>query len=332
MMLWIQFIACTGVILISGTYLSKYGDIIAEKTGLGRTWIGVVLMASVTSLPELITGVSSVTLFDLPDIAGGNIIGACMLNVGMIALLDVIGGPTPISSRAHQGHVLTAGFGIVLLGLVGLSILLGNTLPAIGWLGIYSFLFLGIYVGAMRLVFLHERKRIAEFVKEVADELRYREFSRSRTYTLFGANAVLIIGAALYLPRLGEEIAMQTGLGQTFVGNIFIAVATTLPELAVSISAMRLGAIDMAVGNLFGSNLFNVSVLAIDDLFYTRGPLLEYVSPNQLTSALSAMTMTGIAVVGLTYRATKKAMFFAWDSLGILALYVLAVFVLYMMR
>jgi cation:H+ antiporter len=63
MALWLQFIACTGIILVSGMYLSKYGDIIAEKTGLGRTWIGVVLVASVTSLPELVSGISSVAFF-----------------------------------------------------------------------------------------------------------------------------------------------------------------------------------------------------------------------------------------------------------------------------
>jgi len=79
MLLWLGFIICTSVILYSGTKLSKYGDIIAEKTGLGRVWIGIVLMASITSLPELVTGISSVTYVNVPDIAVGNVIGACIL-------------------------------------------------------------------------------------------------------------------------------------------------------------------------------------------------------------------------------------------------------------
>jgi hypothetical protein len=62
-MIWLQFAAVTGVIVFAGWNLSKYGDVIAEKTGLGRTWVGVILMASVTSLPELMTGVSSVAIF-----------------------------------------------------------------------------------------------------------------------------------------------------------------------------------------------------------------------------------------------------------------------------
>jgi cation:H+ antiporter len=85
MIVWLQFIACTAIIVFAGAKLSKYGDIIADLTGMGRMWIGVVLLASVTSLPELITGVSSVTLYDLPNIAVGDVLGSCMFNLLIIA-------------------------------------------------------------------------------------------------------------------------------------------------------------------------------------------------------------------------------------------------------
>lgn len=77
MLLWIQFLSFSAIILFAGTQLSRYGDILAEKTSLGRTWIGVILLAMVTSLPELITGMSSVVVFDVPNIAVGNVLGAC---------------------------------------------------------------------------------------------------------------------------------------------------------------------------------------------------------------------------------------------------------------
>jgi cation:H+ antiporter len=332
MVLWLQFLACTAVIVISGTYLSKYGDIIAEKTGLGRTWVGVMLMASVTSLPELVTGVSSVAVFNLPDIAAGNILGACMLNLLMIPILDFLGGAAPISARVHQGHVLTAGFAVLMLGLASVSALAGARLPAVGWIGLNSFAFAGIYLLAMRIVFIHEKRRIAQFVKEMAKEVQYRDISKSRAYAMFGVSALLVIAAALYLPHLGGEIAATTGLGQTFVGSIFIALSTTLPELVVSVSALRIGAADMAVGNLFGSNVFNIFVLAIDDFFYTPGPLLAHVSANHIVTALSAIMALSIAIIGLTYRADKKPTLFAWDSLAILAVYFFNVAVLYANR
>jgi cation:H+ antiporter len=320
------------MILVSGTYLSKYGDVIAEKTGLGRTWIGVVLMAAVTSLPELVTGISSVAVFGVPDIAVGNILGACMLNLLMIPVLDLVGGSAPISTRVHQGHILTAGFGILMLGLVSLSLTLGKNLPSIGWIGINSLFFIGIYLVAMRTVFVYEKRRIAAFVKEMAEEVHYRHISKSTAYRVFGVNALLIIAAAIYLPYLGEEIAARTGLGQTFVGSVLLAFSTTLPELVVSVSALMIGAADMAVGNLFGSTVFNIFVLAVDDFFFTTGPLLAHVSENHLISSISAIVALAIVVIGLIYRADKKPLFFAWDSLAILAIYGFALSVLYVMR
>jgi len=133
MHIWFQFIALTAIILFSGSKLAKYGDIIAEKTGLGRTWIGVSLLASITSLPELISGISSVTVFNLPNIAVGGLLGSCLFNILIIALLDAIVGPMPISARVHQGHTLSAGFGIFMLGIVSLGLIMGSRFPSIGW-------------------------------------------------------------------------------------------------------------------------------------------------------------------------------------------------------
>lgn len=332
MLLWIQFLSCSAIILFAGTQLSRYGDILAEKTGLGRTWIGVILLAMVTSLPELITGMSSVIVFDVPNIAVGNVLGACMVNILIIAFLDLIGGSSPISTRTHEGQVLTAALGILLLGFVGMSIAVGGAFPAIGWVGLYSVVFLSVYALAMRIVFLYEKRRIAAFVKEMAEELKYQDISQRRAVTIFSLAAVLVIGAATYLPYVGEQIAEMTGLGPTFVGAIFIALSTTLPELAVSTAAVRIGAVDMAVGNLFGSVLFNIVILSLDDLVYTKGPLLSYVTGDSMVAAIAAITMIAMAIIGLTYRTTKKSLLLAWNSWGIVIVYLLAIYALYAVR
>src|SRR5512145_3518680 len=120
-LLWFEFLIASAVIVYCGTNLSRYGDVIAEKTGLGRAWIGLVLMAGVTSLPELITGISSVTLVDTPDIALGDVMGSCVFNLSIIALLDILHGPRPIFSKAEHGHTLSAGFGLVLIGIAAFA-------------------------------------------------------------------------------------------------------------------------------------------------------------------------------------------------------------------
>ncbi len=320
------------MIVYAGTRLSKYGDIIAEKTGLGGTWIGVVLLASVTSLPELVTGMSSVTYAGVPDIAIGNVIGACVFNMLILAILDAIYRPMPVSTKAHYGNILSAGFGILLLSIVAISLFLDNRIFPLGWIGPYSLLFIGIYFIAMRLVYFYEKRLISVIVKEMAVELQYENISMKTAILKFSINAVFVIVAAVFLPKVGEGIAESTGLGQTFVGSIFIAIVTTIPEVVVSIAAVRIGAIDLAMGNLFGSNIFNIFILAIDDFFFIKGPILSLVNQNHIISALFAIAMTSTAIIGLTYRAEKRTLFLAWDSIVIILLYMANLLSLYMLK
>lgn len=332
MILWVGLILCTSVIVYAGTRLCKYGDIIAEKTGLGGTWIGVVLMASVTSLPELVTGMSSVTYAGVPDIAIGNVIGACVFNMLILAILDAIYRPMPVLAKAHQGNILSAGFGIFLLSMVAISLSLGHRILPLGWIGLYSPLLVLIYFVAMRLVYLYERTQISVFLKEMAVKLKYEDISVKTAILKFSINAVFVIIAAVFLPKVGEGIAESTGLGQTFVGSIFIAIVTTIPEVVVSIAAVRIGAIDLAMGNLFGSNIFNIFILAIDDFFFIKGPILSFVNENHIISALFAIAMTSTAIIGLTYRAEKRTLFLAWDSIVIILLYMANLMSLYMLK
>jgi cation:H+ antiporter len=332
MVLWLGFLICTSVIAYSGTRLSKYGDIIAEKTGLGRSWIGVVLMASVTSLPELMTGISSVTYADVPNIAVGDILGSCVFNMLILALLDAIYKPMPISAKAHRGHVLSAAFGILLLTIVALSISFAKDVFQLGWIGIYSLLFVTIYFIAMRLVYSYEKKQMAKLMKELAVKLEYKDISTRTTVLRFAANAAIVIIAAMFLPKIGEGIAEATGLGQTFVGSMFIALSTSLPEVVISIAAVRMNAVDLAIGNLFGSNIFNIFILAVDDIFFRKGPILLFTDSTHIISSLSAIAMTAIAIIGLTYRAEKKPLIVAWDSIGIMVVYIGNMMLLFMLK
>ena len=166
----------------------------------------------------------------------------------------------------------------------------------------------------------------------MAAELRYKDILMKTAVMNYSVNALLIITAAVFLPAIGKGIALSTGLGNTFVGNIFIAISTSLPEVVVSISAVRMDALDLAIGNLFGSNIFNMLILVIDDVFFVKGPLLSFVEPTHIISALSAITMIAIAIIGLTYRATRKPLFLAWDSMGIAMIYVVNLMSLYVLK
>ena len=140
--------------------------------------------------------------------------------------------------------------------------------------------------------------------------------------TRYALYALVVVGAALFLPPLAQRIATTTGLEESFVGTLFLAASTSLPEIAVSLSAVRMGAIDMAVGNMLGSNLFNIAILAIDDMAYTQGLLLADASPSHVLSVLSTMAMSAVVIIGLTFHVTGKRFLLAWDAALVLLLYV----------
>src|ERR687897_325614 len=164
-MIWIQFLATALVITVTGVHLARYGDVLGEKTGLGRSWIGVVLLAATTSLPELFTGVGATALASLPDIALGDVLGSCMFNLVILSLMDAV-QPEPISARAHQGHALSIGFGLLLIGVAGVGLVADHRLPAIGWIGVYSPVLIALYFVGMRVIFAHERHRRGDAGKE----------------------------------------------------------------------------------------------------------------------------------------------------------------------
>jgi cation:H+ antiporter len=328
MLLGAEFLAVTGLILFSGNRLTRYGDIISEKSGLSRLWLGMVLMAGVTSLPELATGLSAVAS-NLPDIAVGNVLGSCVFNVFILGLLDALSRKVPLSAKINQANILSAGMSVLFISGVSVSLFLGARLAGLGWMGLYTpVIFIG-YLATMRMAFKFEKKRptLAQVEGRKASTLTLR--AAVLRYVL---HAAVVVGAAIFLPSIAEGIAATTGLGQTFVGNIFVAVATSLPELTVSLAALRIGAVDMAVGNIFGSNIFNIFILAIEDIFYFKGPILSTVEGTHLVSAILAIAMTGLAVAGLIYNSEKKRFLWAWDSFGIILLFLANLILLYMLH
>ncbi len=334
-MVWGEFLLCSVVIVVCGYFLSLYGDIIAEKSGLGRAWVGLILMAGVTSLPELISGISAVTIASVPDIAVGGIIGSCIFNISIIALMDFFHGKDPIFSRAATGHMLSAGFGILLIGIASMAIIAGPAIPSIYHIGLYSPVILFIYIMAIRSVYYYEKRQIEELVSDVAkaQEEQYNHLSMKKAVLFYVINAAIIVLAATLLPFLGDKIAIETGLGGSFVGTVFIGLATSLPELAVSLSALKLGATEMAIANLFGSNLFNIAILPIEDAFYTKGPLLSAVSSEHAVMGFIAIMMTSIAIIALTYRSRKKLFLsLSWDAIALVLAYIISIILLYNLR
>ena len=330
MLLWLQLLFCLAAIGIAGYFLSRYGDIIAEKTGMSASWVGLILLSTATSLPELVTGISAVTFANAPNIAVGDVLGSTVFNLFILVILDALYRRETLYSRAAQGHILSASLGTILIAFAGFSLLLDHAgmSPALGHVGLYSPFIVLIYFVAMRAVFSYERRILSEYTEVSAE--RYPDVtlrSAVKGYVL-AATAIVIVGS--WLPFVAKDISDLMGWGQTFVGTLLVAAVTSAPEAAVTISAMRIGALDMAIANLLGSNLFNIIIISVDDLFYSNGPLLAHVDASQALTALTAVMMSALVVVGLIFRSQRYAvMGLTWVSLGLFLMYILNTWILF---
>lgn len=328
--IWLEFGICVAIIAIAGSKLSNYGNLIAEKTGMGGTLVGLVLLATVTSLPELITGISAVTLAKAPDIAIGAILGSCVFNLAVLVVLDFLYRGESVYSKAHQGHVLSAGFGIVLIGFTGFSVLesTAGILPSLAHIGLYSPVIVVTYLLAMRTVFQYDRDHRAEYVEEATELIT--GITLRQACVRYGVAALVVVAVGTWLPIVGDRMAVAMDWKQSFVGTLLIAFATSVPELVVTVAALRLAALNLAIGNLLGSNLFNILIVPVADVLYLKGPILSHVSSVHAVSALSAMIMSGVFVIGLFYRArTRLYKTVGWASLILFSIYLINSYVLY---
>lgn len=329
--IWLSLLASLAVIGVAGVKLSRYGDKIAEKSGMSRGWVGLILLASVTSLPELVTGVSAVTVANVPDIAVGDIMGSCVFNLLIIVLLDFLYRKESVYTRARQGNVLSAGYGIALIGFAGFNLLLyrDGTFPSLGHVGLYTPVIMLMYLLAMRSLYHYEREKLSEYVEDRVE--LHPDLSLKQAIQGYVIAAVAVVAAGIWLPFIAKDLAAAMAWEQSFVGTLFVAAVTSAPEVVVTVAALRMGAVDLAIGNLFGSNLFNIAILAIDDLLYLPGPLLADVSLVHATSAFSAMMMSGLAVVGLVLRPVSRVFrTVSWISLLLLVIYLLNTLFLYL--
>ena len=322
-MVWLKLIACVLVIFFAGQKVAKNGDIIAEKSGAGRVWMGVIAIALITSLPELFAGISAVTIVKQPDLTVGNLIGANAFNLFNLALLDFFARKRSIFVEASPSHRITAWYSLLLLAVVGISLVLSITGHPLrlGWIGWYTPVIFLVYAFSVRQIFHYEKDLDTEEEPPLYDHVtNYR-----RVVIGFVIASAFIVAAGIWLAVIGDEIAVATGWGESFVGTIFLAFTTTLPEITVSFTALRIGAVDMAIANMVGSNLFNLSIIGITDLFYTRGPVLGDASWGIFATAGTVAAMSLLIILGLG-RKPRRRFRVSWLNVGLTLIFLVGAY------
>ena len=271
-----------------------------------------------TSMPD-----RAVILVDAPGLTIGNLLGANMFNLFNLALLDLLHSNGSILTVVGKTHRLTGIFSLIMVLFVAVFILISSRFHpmGLGWIGWYTPFIILLYLVFVRTIYHYEQRHPS--LKET--EFEHADKSLRHVYLSFAIAAAFIIGAGIWLAFIGDEITEVYGWDQSFVGSLFLAFTTTLPEITVSFAAMRIGARDLAVANLIGSNLFNLTIIPLDDLLYARGPILAAVSEAHLVTAFTVILMTIVFIIGLSHR-HQRVLRLSWWNITLIMLFILGAY------
>lgn len=293
------FLVAAVVIVVAGAALTQFGDIIANRTKLGGLLVGTILIAGATSLPELGVNVSAVRRGDA-DLAAGDLMGSSLMNLLILAVLDLTHySRGRMLSRASARQALGATSSIALTAIVGIFILLSSQLGDVEiWrVGPGTIVLLAGYLLSLRLI---HRGRQGPETGSADDHAIWppllRRLELKGAIVGYVVAAAVILVAAPLLSRAAGNLAEQTGLGGTFFGSTFVALSTSLPEVVTTFTAVRIRALDLAMGNILGSNSFNMVIFIPLDLAFD-GSLFAAVSPSHGYTALCVIVVTCVVLL-----------------------------------
>ncbi|SDZ00753.1 cation:H+ antiporter [Evansella caseinilytica] len=326
------FVFSALVTIISAIKLSSYADVLSKKTSLGGMLVGTLFLAGATSLPEVTTSATAVFLNN-PDIAVGNVLGSNLFNLLILAVFDVIYRRKQMLTKIDKDHVTTGFISLGLTGVVLASILSPSGVAFLG-IGIESYLLIIFYVVSMRMMSPQKQESVLEQTAAATDNVRREEapsISLKKAKIGFAVSAVIIFVTGSLLTYSGDAIADATGMSASFIGSFLIAGATSLPEVVSVLVAVRLFNYNLAVGNILGSNIFNLLILVFTDVLYRGGSLLEAADTVTAVTALTVILLN-IIVLGsiLFFRTNRKTTLgYSIPSLLLIILYAISSFLIF---
>jgi cation:H+ antiporter len=327
----IEFLVLAAIIVVAGTILTHCADAIAEFTGWGRLLVGSILLAGATSLPELSVDLTAVRIGE-PNLAIGDLLGSSLMNLLILAGMDLTRRSNgKMLSRAAAAHALSGMLGLGLVSIVGLGILTASHRPNLAFAGAHVSVWVAAaaYLLGVRMVALDQKiaaQKTAETVPHAAELKPHGQ--PVKYFAGFAIAAAVVVLTGPRLAHAADQIADLSGLGGSFVGTTFVALSTSLPELAASIAAIRLGAFDLVIGNVFGSNAFNMMLFLPLDMAFP-GSLFSVADSAHLVSVLAVVVCTSLVIMGQLYQRESRIRFLEPDAILVIATVGVALFLVY---
>lgn len=323
-LLLLGFLLAASAVWWAGTRLPRYVVALSDKTGLGQGFAGMLVLGGITSLPELATATTAAAI-GAPLLALNDVLGSAAFNILLLALADMLLGACPLTSVVAKPVTLIQGvLGMMVLALVIAAITAGES-QLFGIAGLGSTLIFGSAVLAIRIADRSERRPMWLVVNQpdlaLAAEAEWSDIGWRDILLGLSLLALVILLGGGTLAVTATMIAAQTGIAGSLMGFLFVSAATSLPELSAITGAMRNQRYELAIGEVFGSNLFNMALIFVIDLVSPGPPILSLAGPFEAMAALLALLMSGVFVLGLIERRDRTIMRMGEDSIAVLLVY-----------
>lgn len=327
------FVVAAAAVWMSGARLTRIVDVLAVRTGMGHAFAGMLLLAGITSLPETATvGVAAGS--GSPDLALANLLGSSAINVLLLAALDpLIGRGAMTGFIARPSTMLQGVLSAMILVTAAAAMIIGDV-PVLG-VGVWTVVLAALALGAFRLSSAYEQRTpwVPAEPRDGHDRRDEGLFSDDRStralWLAVAGLALVIFAAGALLSWTGDAIAVQSGLGQGSIGFLLVGVSTSLTEVTTIIVAYRLGRYEMAMGDIFGTNIFNTGLLLLADAAHRGEPVLDLAGPFEAVAALLGALMTGVLLLGLLERRDRTILRMGYDSAAVIALFMVGAALLY---
>lgn len=327
---WMLFTVVAILVAAVGVVLARSADRIGEAFRLDRSIIGFMLLAAATSLPELVVS-CQLARSGLVDMAVGGLLGSCLINLMILAVIDLSRWSTGrMLTRKLAAHALSGLASIFLAAIAAVAVLV-PAMPSFGRLHLGSLLLLLGYLATVRLIFVDGIVSRAADVVESADveaEALADPPPKRRPVVLYLAGTFAIFLLASPLATTSNSLAVVLGLSGTFFGALFLALITSLPEMVTTYESSRIGADDMAIGNILGSNAFNLLILVAVDIASPL-PLFSSLENMHAVTAIGIILTTSVATMGILYHVEKRIWFGEPDAFLVILMSLLFYFILY---
>lgn len=314
-MLYIQYVVLAILVVVLAVKLSFYVDVLDRKTKLSGAFIGGVLLAAVTSLPELFTALTAVLALDKPQLVQGDILGSNVFNLCVIGGLLLFYSRGYMKAKLSRSHRSTLWYGLAMYACAFMAILAPIDIN-LGIINVNLMTILILVIYAVNVKFMQ------------SDESADNENEDTCTLTVkqvgvrFVLLAIALVGVSILLTHVTDQISHELNLGSTVAGAVFLGIATSLPELSASINLVRIGNYNASFGNIVGSNLFNFTILCFADILYTKGGI--YLYENQVMNLLIFGVISSILTL-LLIKFKKSRPIILTCSAMILVSYVLSI-------